>query len=65
MQCSTPVYLQPVLQVEDGAVEGGGWEIAGNVQHFGDGLCLVGFHHLAANFYHEFAANFTRLTLGN
>lgn len=65
MQCLSPVYLQPVLQAEDGAVEGGWWEIVGNVQHLGNALCPVGFHHLAANFHHELAADFIGLTLGH
>lgn len=35
----------------------------GNVQHLGNALCLVGFHHLGANF-HQFAADFVGLILG-
>lgn len=64
MYCFTPVYLQPVLQVEDGAVEDGGCEIVGNVQHLGNGLCPVGFHRLAT-LHREFVADLIRPTLGS
>lgn len=43
----TPVYLQPVMQLDEGAVEVGGCELVGNVEDLGQRLHPVGFHHVA------------------
>lgn len=52
------------MQFNEGAVEGGGCEIVGNVEHLGHSLRLVGFHHLA-RLHHDFMGLLFRLHVGN